>query len=459
MMSDTATSPVLVPASATGPKTFYWGAATAAFQIEGSPQADGAGRCIWDEFSHTPGNVHNGENGDIACDHYNRWADDIELMKSLGLGAYRFSIRWPRVLPDGTGRVNAKGLSFYDRLVDGLLEAGIEPCVTLFHWDLPAALQRRGGWANRDMADWFSEYTETVVGALGDRVRFWMTLNEPHIFAWIGNLVGEHAPGVRNLWTTFHTIHNELRAHAGAARVIKAARADAEVGLALSCTGITPASSSAEDQLAATLAHQWQNFPLFLEPLTSGRYPAELESRIRQYLPAGYEDDMGGLVEPPEVVGVNYYSGYRVTRDPSNWLGIGHHPEPDMPRTEMGWIVRPEGLHQVLTRLHDEYAPARIFITENGAAFEDVREGSVVDDPRRRDYIEAHVRQVLRAREDGIPVDGYFAWSLMDNFEWAFGYSRRFGIVYVDFETQERIVKSSGRWYGEVARSGGAILG
>ncbi len=434
------------------PIGFLWGAAAAAYQIEGSLQADGAGRCVWDEFSATPGNTHLGQTGAVACDHYNRWADDVALMRELGLGAYRFSIRWPRVLPDGTGAVNRKGLDFYDRLVDGLLEAGIEPFPTLFHWDMPAALQRRGGWSNRDVASWFGEYTETVVDVLGDRVRRWTTLNEPWVVASHGHLTGEHAPGIRNIYATCDAIHNQLRAHSAATRIIKQALPGAAVGIALSNSYVEPASDSAEDIVAAETAHAWSNFPLFLEPLVYGRYPAAIEERLRPYMPDGYEADLDEIQLAPDFVGINYYFAGLVCRDDSDWLGVGSVDEPAEPRTAMDWIIRPRGLHELLARAHRDYGLTSIFVTENGAAFEDHRDGSTVDDPERLAYIEAHARAVLDAREQGVPVDGYFVWSLLDNFEWAFGYAKRFGIVYVDYETQERVIKQSGRWYAGLAR-------
>jgi beta-glucosidase len=433
---------------------FYWGAATAAYQIEGSPHADGAGRCVWDEFSHTQGNTYLGQTGDIACDHYHRWPEDIAVMRELGLGAYRFSIRWPRVLPDGVGKINPKGLAFYDRLVDGLLEAGIEPFLTLYHWDMPAALQRRGGWSNRDVADWFGEYTEAVVGALGDRVHWWMTLNEPFVVAEQGHLVGAHAPGIRNVYATCFSIHNQLRAHVEAARIIKASVPGASVGLALHNASVEPASGRPADLAAAERAHAWHNFPLFLEPLVNGRYPTALEDRLRPYLPDGYEGDLEGLRMPPDFAGMNYYAGYLAREDDSRWLGFNGIEEPNAPRTAMDWIIRPDGLRSLLMRAHESYHLPALFITENGAAFDDLRQGSTVDDPERLAYLDSHIRAVLRARDEGVPIEGYFVWSLFDNFEWARGYEKRFGIVYIDFETQERVIKRSGRWYSQLARDG-----
>jgi beta-glucosidase len=433
---------------------FYWGAATAAYQIEGSPMADGAGRCIWQEFSHTPGTTYDGQTGDLACDHYHRFAEDIELMRNLGLGAYRFSIRWPRVLPDGVGEPNPAGLAFYDRLLDGVLAAGLEPFVTLFHWDFPSALQRRGGWPNRDSADWFGEYASVVAAALGDRVRWWTTLNEPFVVAEQGHLVGAHAPGIRNIYAAGHAIHNQLRAHVAAWTALKAANPEASVGIALHNAAVWPASESEADIAATEVAHAWHNFPLFLEPLVYGRYPPELEPRLRPYLPSGYEEDMAALCLPPDFAGINYYSGYRVRHDATKWTGFVASKEPGVPKTTMDWLIRPEGLSFILEQAHEKYKLPHLFVTENGASFDDRRDGQAVHDPERIAYLEAHVGEVLRVRKEGVPVQGYFVWSLLDNFEWALGYSKRFGIVYVDFDTQERVVKDSGHWYGELARSG-----
>jgi beta-glucosidase len=409
---------------------------------------------VWHEFAHTPDTIVDGDTGDRACDHYHRWADDVRLMHDLGLGAYRFSLRWSRILPDGVGRVNQAGLDFYDRLVDALLAAGIEPFITLFHWDLPAALNSRGGWSNRDIAEWFAEYAAVAADKLGDRVHWWMTLNEPLVVAEQGHLLGAHAPGVRNIYATGDAVHNQLRAHVAACHALKAQCPDAAVGLALHNIAVWPASDSDEDVAAAAVADAWHNYPLFLEPLVHGRYPAEIEQILHPYLPREYEDDMAALQLPPDFVGMNYYFGYLARHDPSQWNGVAAVPEPEMPRTAMDWIVRPEGIHAILTAAHARYHIPVVFITENGAAYEDHRNGATVHDPERVAYIESHVDAVLRAKAEGVPVRGYFVWSLLDNFEWALGYSKRFGIVYVDFETGERIVKDSGHRFAQLASGG-----
>ncbi|MGA3218949.1 MAG: GH1 family beta-glucosidase [Acidimicrobiales bacterium] len=440
---------------------FYWGAATAAYQIEGSPLADGAGRCVWHEFSHTPSTTHAGETGDVAADHYHRWESDIAIMRGLGLNAYRFSVRWPRVIPDGSGRVNEAGLGFYDRMLDGVLRAGLEPFVTLFHWDMPSALLARGGWSNRDVAEWFADYCATVAGRLGDRVKWWTTLNEPFVVAEQGHLVGAHAPGMRNIFATGQAVHNQLRAHVAGRDALKAVNQDASVGIALHNAAVWPATDAEADQTAAETANAWHSFPLFLEPLVFGRYPQELEERLSPYLPQGYERDMDALQVPPDFVGLNYYHGYRARHDVGSWLGYAPVEEPDAPQTTMNWAIRPEGLRRILSQAHERYKLPSLLVTENGASFADRRDGDAVHDQDRTAYLKSHIAEVLRARDEGVPVHGYFVWSLLDNFEWALGYSKRFGIVYVDYGTQERVIKDSGHWYGSFVREqlsgGGAV--
>jgi beta-glucosidase len=433
-------------------RDFYWGAATAAYQVEGSPLADGAGPCIWHDFVHTPGTIDGGDTGDRACDHYHRFAEDVALMRELGLGAYRFSLRWPRILPEGVGAVNPAGLDFYDRLLDLILDAGLEPFPTLYHWDLPSALRQRGGWSNRDIAGWFADYAGLVAKRLGDRVHWWTTLNEPFVVAEQGHIIGAHAPGMRNIYAAGEAVHNQLRAHVSAVDAVKAAAPDAAVGIVLHNAAVWPVSDSDQDAAAAAVAHAWHNYPLFLEPLVNGQYPAELDGILGPFLPAGFEADMAILRVPPDFVGLNYYFGYLARHDPTRWNGFAPADEPHMPRTAMDWIVRPEGLYEILTGAHSCYRLPALFVTENGAAFEDVRSGDTVHDLKRVAYLDRHIREVLRAKDDGVPVRGYFVWSLLDNFEWALGYSKRFGIVYVDFETQERIVKDSGHWFAALAR-------
>ena len=437
---------------------FFWGAATAAYQIEGSPLADGAGSCVWHEFSHTPGTTFEGQTGDVAADHYHKWRDDVALMREIGLNAYRFSIRWPRILPDGTGDINAAGTGFYDRLVDELLAAGIEPFVTLFHWDLPSALFRLGGWSNPDIANWFADYATVVANALGDRVKYWMTLNEPYVVSAEGHLVGQHAPGLRNIYATGQSVHNQLRAHVAGFQALKAIDPNFSVGLAQHDAAVWPASESEEDVAAAERAQAWHNFPLFTDPLVYGHYPLELLDRLEPYLPHHYEDDMSALRVAPDFIGLNYYQGYYARNAAEDWLGFSAVDDPGTPRTTMDWTIRPQGLYRVITQAHDRYKLPAIYVTENGAAFDDRLQDKAVHDESRKDYLKAHVAAVLQAKDEGVPVQGYFVWSFLDNFEWALGYSKRFGIVYVDYQSQERVVKDSGWWYGKLARTGSLPL-
>ena len=433
---------------------FYWGAATAAYQVEGSPLADGSGSCIWHEFSHTPGTTFKGQTGDVAADHYHTWREDIALLQAMGLTAYRFSVRWPRVLPEGKGDVNRSGLDFYDRLVDGLLAAGIEPFLTLYHWDLPSALFRLGGWSNPDIADWFSEYAAVLAGLLSDRVHYWFTVNEPFVVSAEGHLVGNHAPGMRNIYQAGASIHHQLRAHVAAYHALKAVDPQASVGLTMHNAAVWPATPSEEDAAAAERAECWHNFPLFCEPLVYGRYPPAIEDRLGPFLPKGYENDMDALRVPPDLLGLNYYHSYSVRDSRDSWLGFAGVQEPDASKTTMGWAFRPEGLHKIITQAHEQYKLPAIYITENGASFDDRLEGDAVHDLDRKAYLKSHIAATLQAKEEGVPVKGYFVWSFLDNFEWALGYSKRFGIVYVDYESQARTLKDSGHWYSELARTG-----
>jgi beta-glucosidase len=390
------------------PPAFVWGAATAAYQIEGAWNEDGKGESIWDVFSHAPGNVLDGETGDVACDHYHRLAADIALMAELGLKAYRFSVSWPRILPDGVGRVESRGLDFYDRLVDGLLAHEIRPFLTLYHWDLPQALQDRGGWAADEAPQWFAEYASTVAEKLADRVSDWATLNEPEVVAYVGHASGEHAPGLRDVGVAERVAENLLRAHDAGLNVLRAAAPELAVGVVVNMTPIEPASDAPEDVEAAD----------------------DEDARRNRFF-------LDGLVPGSDWVGVNYYFREIVGKD-------GFVRVDDVERTDMGWEVHPAGLTDVLLRLHEEYHAPTIFVTENGAAYPGI------DDPQRVRYLESHIEAAADALEDGVPLEGFFVWSLLDNFEWAHGFSKRFGIVHVDYETQERTLKSSGEWYRQL---------
>lgn len=431
------------------PTDFAWGAATASYQIEGAIHEDGRGESIWDRFSATPGKVYHGHTGAVACDHYHRYRDDVRLMSDLGLRAYRFSIAWPRIVPEGRGTVNSKGLDFYDRLVDELLLHNIQPFATLYHWDLPQRLEDEGGWLVRETADAFVEYAEAVVRRLGDRVQNWITHNEPLCIGWLGYGWGVHAPGREGGDAeAVRAAHHALLAHGMAVPVIRREARGAAVGITLNLAPIYPATDSDEDGAAAQnndgRANRW-----FLDPIFRGEYPSDITDYLR-YPPDGADHDLGIIATPIDFLGINYYSRQIVRSDPSGERpgGLPVRPEGAEIMDMNNWEVYPEGLHDLLVRVHRDYAPARIYITENGATFADERtaDGGIADWQRQR-YLEEHLRAASRAIRAGVPLAGYFAWSLFDNFEWAYGYSKRFGIVYVDFETQERIPKASGQWY------------
>jgi len=442
----------------TFPDTFLWGAATSAYQIEGSPLADGAGPSIWHAFSHTPGRIADGTTGDVACDHYHRYRDDIALMANLGLDAYRFSINWGRVFPEGTGRINPKGLDFYRRLVDGLHQRGITPMATLYHWDLPLALQDRGGWLNRDSAGWFSDYAQTVVQALGDRVPLWATINEPWVVAVGGHLNGDLAPGHQNPAEAALVGHHLLRAHATAVQACRAEGAQ-DVGLVVNLEPQHPATDSEDDQAAATRRDAFIN-RWFLDPALLGQYPADLIEGFGAAWPDLPEADLALIREPMDFIGVNYYSRGVVRH---GGLGVPDRTErvrqDGQPHTAMDWEVYPQGLTETLFRLKQDYGNPRLYITENGAAFPDPAPAkNSVADPERVDYLRTHLLAVHEAISQGVDLRGYFAWSLLDNFEWSYGYTKRFGLVQVDYATQARTLKASARFYAEVIGSKGAAL-
>jgi beta-glucosidase len=433
------------------PRKFLFGAATSSYQIEGAWDEDGKGESIWDRFTHTPGTIEDGSTGDVACDHVHRYGEDIELMSTLGLDAYRFSIAWSRVLPGGTGPVSEAGVAFYDRLVDALLEAGILPFVTLYHWDLPQALQDRGGWTSRETVDAFCEYAEVMARRLGDRVKDWTTLNEPVVSAVIGHFEGRHAPGHQDQREMLAATHHLLLAHGRTVPIVRDLVPDARVGIVNVHHPVHPASESEHDRLAAAQIDGALN-RTFLDPLVGRGYPdvvpydrAILESFVR-------DGDMDSIAAPLDFLGVNYYTR-RIERstavaDAENApRTVFERPAP----TAMGWEVYPEGLFEALEWLDNDYGFPAYYITENGAAYPDVvDERGWVQDDDRVSYLRHHLAQVGRILDAGIPLRGYFAWSLMDNFEWSYGYTKRFGLVYVDFETGERTPKDSFHWYREL---------
>ena len=435
------------------PREFLWGAATSAYQIEGATAEDGRRPSIWDTFSATPGKVHGGDTGAVACDFYHRFADDIALMRDLGLRAFRFSIAWPRVLPDGRGRVNERGLDFYDRLVDALLAAGIEPFATLYHWDLPQALEDAGGWPERATAEAFVEYADVVASRLGDRVRHWVTHNEPYCASWLGYVEGVHAPGRTSVAAGTAALHHVLLSHGLAVAALRRASPAAEVGIVLDAWPVYPASDDPDDAAAAWLADGFRN-RLFFDPVLRGSYPDDVLERLGADSPPVRADDLRVIAAPLDFLGVNSYSRNVVRAGPDG-TGPVDVPPRDAPTTAMGWEVYPDALSEILSRLHREYGVSSLYVTENGAAFEDVwGDDGRIADHERIGYLDSYLGAVGRTIAEGVPVHGYFVWSLLDNFEWAEGYSKRFGLVYVDFETLERVPKSSFYWYRDLIAGG-----
>lgn len=450
------------------PENFIWGAATASYQIEGAWNEDGKSESIWDHFSHTPGKILNNDTGDVAIDHYRRFKEDVMLMQEIGLQAYRFSIAWPRILPDGRGQVNQAGVDFYNRLVDSLLEAKITPFVTLYHWDLPQILFEAGGWPVRSTAEAFVEYTNVITRALGDRVKHWMTHNEPSVVANLGYLHGDHAPGIKNdMPSTIKSAHHLLLSHGWAVPIIRQNSPGSEVGIVINMNHIPSASPSIADRQARLKQDDiWLR--LYMEPLSGRQYPIKLMSGLEEQKIFSAEGmkfiqpgDMDSIATPIDFVGVNYYTrrivrNNEVPEEQNLPQTLFPALENDENYTEMGWEVYPEGLLQVLGRLHFEYQIPKIYVTENGCSYSDAPgDDGRVRDERRTRYLREHIRMAHKAIQIGIPLAGYFVWSLFDNFEWAFGYTQRFGIVWVDYETQQRIIKDSGRWYSQVIKSNG----
>jgi beta-glucosidase len=441
---------------------FLFGAATSACQIEGAWKTDGKGESIWDRFCHTPGKIRFGHTADVACNHYHLYRDDVALMKHLGLNAYRFSIAWPRVLPSGQGPVNEKGLDFYKSLVEILLQNGIRPFITLFHWDLPQILQSRlGGFRSRECAKLFADFAYTMARQLGDTVFDWITINEPWTYAVPGELGGVHAPGRRNPWGAFQTMHNLLVAHGLGVQALKAVRSDLRTGAALNLMPIYPRGPSRKDKDAALIADEFYN-RIQLDPLFKGTYPRALLRRLRWFAPNIEADDMDIITTRSDFLGVNAYAiahAYHKWYIPffHAWMtgaqvGTVEYAADGLEHTSMGWPVWPRGIYEVLTRIRSEYANPPVYITENGAAFDDFIENGSVHDFKRVEYLRHHLHMVHQAMKEGADVRGYFVWSLLDNFEWSMGYSKRFGIVYVDHVSQERTIKDSGLWYSGVIR-------
>ncbi len=456
----TALQPALdITLAAPFPPDFLWGTATAAYQIEGATREDGRLPSIWDQFAATPGKVFDGHTGDVAVDHYHRMPADVALMAQLGVNSYRFSIAWPRVIPTGTGAVNAAGLDFYDRLVDTLLANGIAPLATLYHWDLPLALHERGGWLNRDTAYAYADYAETVGRRLGDRVGWWLTHNEPWCAAYLGYGSGLHAPGLTDMPSAFVAGHHLLLAHGLALPRLRAlTQPGTQLGISLNLNPVYTADDLPETQRIAEEVEIFNN-RWFLDPIFRGTYPDGLFAQFNAPPPPVQDGDMTLIAAPIDFLGVNYYSRSMVpihmgTNPVGNGSATVISSEHQTDYTDMGWEIYPPGLYDLLHTLHRDYHPAAVVITENGAAFTDVLDGDgQVHDPRRVDYVRQHIQAMARVIADAMPLKGYFLWSLMDNFEWAEGYNKRFGIVYVDFATQERIIKTSGQWYARFIAS------
>ena len=429
------------------PKKFLWGAATAAYQIEGAWNEDGKGESIWDRFSHTPGKIEDGSTGDVACYHYRRYQDDVALMRQLGLKAYRFSTAWTRVLPAGRGCINPPGLDFYDRLVDELCAANIEPFLTLYHWDLPYALHEQGGWNNRDVAYAFADYAALMVKRLGDSVKYWTTLNEPSVVMFDGYLVGEHAPGIQDAKAAYQVGHHLMLAHGLAVQAMRGVAPNLNYGIVLNHWGQEPARNDPADVAAAEAAWN-QREPLFLDPIFKGHYPPQIHGMLGETMPEIKDGDMALIAQKLDYFGLNFYSR-------NVYAANGQvDPVPGAEYTEIGWEVCAPALRRLLNKINNEYDLPPIYITENGAAFVDeITPDGKVHDGRRLDYLKNHFMQTCLAMRDGVDVRGFFVWSLLDNFEWAHGYTKRFGLVHVDYETQSRTVKDSGEWYADVIRT------
>ncbi|MFB7775846.1 GH1 family beta-glucosidase [Streptomyces bauhiniae] len=432
------------------PDNFRWGTATSAYQIEGAVTEDGRSPSIWDTFSHTPGKIDGDDNGDIACDHYHRWRDDLGLLRQLGVDTYRLSVAWPRVMPGGDGPVNPKGLAFYDELTDALLEAGITPSVTLYHWDLPQVLQDRGGWPERDTAEHFAAYASAVAERLGDRVTHWATLNEPLCSAWIGHLEGKMAPGWTDLTAAVRASYHLLLGHGLATQAIRAAAPGAEVGIVTNLSTVHAATDRPEDVAAAHRqdghVNRW-----WLDPVHGRGFPADMVEVYGVELPQK-PGDLETIATPLDWLGLNYYMPAHVADDPDGPAPYARSVRREgVPRTGMDWEIDASGIETLLLRLTEEYGARSIYVTENGSSFPDrVGPDGTVDDPERRAYLESHLAACASAAAKGAPLAGYFAWSLMDNFEWAYGYDKRFGLFHVDYATQTRTIKASGRRYAEI---------
>jgi len=440
------------------PDGFLWGAATAAYQIEGAWNVDGKGENVWDRFTHQPYRILNGDTGDTACDHYHRMPDDVRLMKTLGFQTYRFSISWARVLPEGRGQVNQRGLDFYDRLVDELLAAGIKPNATLHHWDLPQAIQDVGGWPRRESVDWFVDYARLMFDRLGDRVAMWATHNEPGVPAFTGYGTARHAPGIEDMTQAYQTVHHLLLSHGKAVQAFREGGYPGKIGIVIDLSQFLPASPSDADRAACQRAYQ-EKTALYLQPLFHGSYPAELMEWIGAHRPKIQDGDLAAIHQPIDFLGVNYYMTFAVAFESQDNLLKTRRTQisgPSWGQTEMGWGIYPPGLTAMLEDVRTRYGNPPVYITENGTALIDTPDDTgFVRDWGRVQFLRAHLQAAHDALQAGCDLRGYYIWSLMDNFEWSYGYQPRFGIVRVDYDTLKRIPKQSALWYREVIQNNG----
>ena len=438
------------------PADFLWGCSTSSYQIEGAVHEGGRGESIWDRFCATPGTIRDGSSGAVACDHYHRWPEDLDIARGLGANAYRFSIAWPRIFPEGRGAVpNAAGLDFYSRLVDGMLERGLQPWATLYHWDLPQALQDEGGWVARQTVDDFLAYTDAITRRLGDRVKHWITHNEPWCTAFLGNEHGNHAPGLRDVGKAYQVCHHLLLSHGLAVPLIRKNAPGAQVGITLSLHPIIAAGDSAADA-AAVVRHDGLRNRWFLDPLHGRGYPADVLQLLGAHAPQVQPGDLDAIAVQTDFLGINYYFPEVVADDPTGGPGRTRVVERHgVERTAFGWEVSPEGMVTLLERVQRDYAPSQVYLTENGSTYDDVvLPDGRIEDTQRRSYLARHLNAAKLSLARGVPLKGYFAWSLLDNFEWAEGYVRRFGLTYVDYATQKRTLKASGQWYAHFLNEG-----
>ena len=432
------------------PEDFVWGVSTASYQIEGAWDEDGKGRSIWDTFSHTPGKIKEGHTGDEACDHYHRYGEDIDLMKALGVNAYRFSTSWPRLFPEGSGRPNRQGRDFYDKLIDALLAANITPWLCLNHWDLPQALQDKGGWTERDITYWFADYAAYTAEQYGDRVQYFAMHNEPNVVALVGHLLGIHAPGMQDISAYAASVHHLNLAQGAALARLREMNSGWQLGTVINLQPVHPNNDTEEDVQAAALFDAVWNRN-FSDPLFKGRYPEQTQNLIDPFIQDG---DLDQIMQPLDFFGLNLYSRSLIQAD-NSLLGMGQAPPPeDAELTDMGWEVFPDALYEQLIKLKNDYGNPDIYVTENGAAFPDTLTDEGVDDPKRIDYYRRYLAAANRALDEGVNLKGYFAWTLLDNFEWVEGYTKRFGLVHVDFKTQKRTPKRSFEWFQEVISQG-----